>query len=563
MVASPGAHDVPGCLSECFTLQDRCFDKGGDDESCLQSMMQWENSHFGQPPGAGHFDCDIACTGRKHTEGDESNEGPYGNIAVFMRAGGCVVAPTPTPNPTPRAQTPTPNPTKLPTPMPTYRLGKRGRPDCPCIDVPFQPSPNQSHFYTGEPCALGTDSISVVTDPSRRVVPCVKLNYGSAGCNVHDSFEEHCDNSLESWCGAEWCYVDPNNCFGTEHTQTYLMEGATGDYNMFYSYATCVASPTMTNTTATPNPTPHSTTVVPTVLPTTLSLGQTTPGATVAPDDVEQASGDGSANECAPNPCLNGGSCTDRVNGFTCDCAAGWAGYTCETNIDECAPNPCQNGGSCTDEVNGFTCNCPAVYTGNTCQTETCRTIVDMDFNGNDYVSVYAGAGGTATCAERCLSDIECKAFTYEVPSKRCYLKNEASNYMHRPTGTYIAGLCRGSMPDGTPIPTQPAETTRVGRATTKRATTKSASRRTTGRTTATSRTRPASNCKAWCYHSLIYGGWKHKCDNYEKCSDCAECTLGPNCKAWCYHSSIYGDWAHKCDNYEKCSHCGECISSP
>lgn len=63
--ASGGRHEAR-CLSECFTLNDRCFDEGGDDESCLQSMAQWENSLFEQPQGAGHFDCDIACTGREH-----------------------------------------------------------------------------------------------------------------------------------------------------------------------------------------------------------------------------------------------------------------------------------------------------------------------------------------------------------------------------------------------------------------------------------------------------------------------------------------------------------------
>ena len=37
--------------------------------------------------------------------------------------------------------------------------------------------------------------------------------------------------------------------------------------------------------------------------------------------------------------------------------------------IDECSPNPCQNGGSCTDMVNGYSCTCAAGYTGNDCET--------------------------------------------------------------------------------------------------------------------------------------------------------------------------------------------------
>ena len=33
---------------------------------------------------------------------------------------------------------------------------------------------------------------------------------------------------------------------------------------------------------------------------------------------------------CESSPCLNGGSCTNTDTGFTCDCAEGWRGDTCE-----------------------------------------------------------------------------------------------------------------------------------------------------------------------------------------------------------------------------------------
>ena len=36
-------------------------------------------------------------------------------------------------------------------------------------------------------------------------------------------------------------------------------------------------------------------------------------------------------------------------------------------DVNECASNPCQNGGQCKDGVNKFTCTCPAGYIGNTC----------------------------------------------------------------------------------------------------------------------------------------------------------------------------------------------------
>ena len=36
------------------------------------------------------------------------------------------------------------------------------------------------------------------------------------------------------------------------------------------------------------------------------------------------------ADDCFPNPCNNGGSCTDRVNGYRCECAAGYDGRICD-----------------------------------------------------------------------------------------------------------------------------------------------------------------------------------------------------------------------------------------
>ena len=38
----------------------------------------------------------------------------------------------------------------------------------------------------------------------------------------------------------------------------------------------------------------------------------------------------------------------DGLRSYACLCAAGFSGSRCETNINECNPNPCQNGGSCT-----------------------------------------------------------------------------------------------------------------------------------------------------------------------------------------------------------------------
>ena len=38
-------------------------------------------------------------------------------------------------------------------------------------------------------------------------------------------------------------------------------------------------------------------------------------------------------------------------------------------DVDECASFPCQHGGTCTDKLNDFTCSCAQGYTGKMCET--------------------------------------------------------------------------------------------------------------------------------------------------------------------------------------------------
>ena len=38
-------------------------------------------------------------------------------------------------------------------------------------------------------------------------------------------------------------------------------------------------------------------------------------------------------------------------------------------DIDDCANDPCQNGGTCSDAVNGHTCACVDGYSGANCET--------------------------------------------------------------------------------------------------------------------------------------------------------------------------------------------------
>uniref|UniRef100_A0A8C4ECW7 Sushi, von Willebrand factor type A, EGF and pentraxin domain containing 1 n=1 Tax=Dicentrarchus labrax TaxID=13489 RepID=A0A8C4ECW7_DICLA len=87
-------------------------------------------------------------------------------------------------------------------------------------------------------------------------------------------------------------------------------------------------------------------------------------------------------NECLSNPCLNGGVCEDLTGGYTCNCAVGFSGDSCEVNIDECYscdPNPCINGASCLDGLGSFTCRCLPGFNGTRCETEM-SSAFNLDF---------------------------------------------------------------------------------------------------------------------------------------------------------------------------------------
>ena len=93
---------------------------------------------------------------------------------------------------------------------------------------------------------------------------------------------------------------------------------------------------------------------------------------------------EGSAPTCAdiddcpaPDPCSNGGSCIDGLGSYTCDCAAGWTGATCDTNA--CDGVTCNGHGRCagTDHGSRWECFCDPAWSGTTCQTchdNTCDT---------------------------------------------------------------------------------------------------------------------------------------------------------------------------------------------
>ncbi|XP_078691980.1 uncharacterized protein LOC144922208 [Branchiostoma floridae x Branchiostoma belcheri] len=75
-------------------------------------------------------------------------------------------------------------------------------------------------------------------------------------------------------------------------------------------------------------------------------------------------------DDCSPNPCVNGGTCADGVDDFTCSCPPGFSGRTCAEDDLSCAYHVCQNGGTCVDDAGGAYCTCRPGFAGSHCETD-------------------------------------------------------------------------------------------------------------------------------------------------------------------------------------------------
>jgi len=125
-------------------------------------------------------------------------------------------------------------------------------------------------------------------------------------------------------------------------------------------------------------------------------------------DDAGPMAGDAGdpKPECSPNPCLHGGRCSALDGDFTCNCAdTGYAGTTCQKDVDECAAggaNNCDANAACMNDPGTFTCQCKDPYVGNgtSCKCPT-------GYAGAECVecaSGYANDGTGACVLERTLT---------------------------------------------------------------------------------------------------------------------------------------------------------------
>ena len=64
-------------------------------------------------------------------------------------------------------------------------------------------------------------------------------------------------------------------------------------------------------------------------------------------------------NPCYSSPCANNGSCVPMGPfDYTCQCAVGYTGLTCEIDIDHCLSIICPNNSMCVDGIDSYECIC-------------------------------------------------------------------------------------------------------------------------------------------------------------------------------------------------------------
>ncbi|XP_077009440.1 sushi, nidogen and EGF-like domain-containing protein 1 isoform X3 [Tamandua tetradactyla] len=118
-------------------------------------------------------------------------------------------------------------------------------------------------------------------------------------------------------------------------------------------------------------------------------------------------------NECASQPCQNGGTCTHGTNSFSCQCPTGFGGPTCETAQSPCDAKECQHGSQCLVENGSAVCMCQAGYTGTTCETDVDECGSSPCLNGGSCVDLV----GNYTCL--CTEPFEgrhCETGSYPEP---------------------------------------------------------------------------------------------------------------------------------------------------
>uniref|UniRef100_H3CYG4 Milk fat globule EGF and factor V/VIII domain containing b n=1 Tax=Tetraodon nigroviridis TaxID=99883 RepID=H3CYG4_TETNG len=110
----------------------------------------------------------------------------------------------------------------------------------------------------------------------------------------------------------------------------------------------------------------------------------------ICPDGIDgETCNETESGPCSPNPCQNDGVCQvtgstrrgDVFGEYVCRCPPGFDGVHCQNNVNDCAGQPCENGGVCRDLEGDFKCHCPSPFVGKHCQLR-CISLLGLQGGG-------------------------------------------------------------------------------------------------------------------------------------------------------------------------------------
>ncbi|CAG2208894.1 Fibropellin-1,Protein jagged-2 [Mytilus edulis] len=126
-------------------------------------------------------------------------------------------------------------------------------------------------------------------------------------------------------------------------------------------------------------------------------------------------------DECMSNPCMNGATCTDLVDGYTCSCIRGYNGTHCQLDIDECYNIPCYNNGTCVDGIDSWTCQCLQGFGGVHCQTDIDDCVSDPCQHNGTCIDLVDGY--------KCQCTNDSKGDNCETSKYKCQYINDAKGH--------------------------------------------------------------------------------------------------------------------------------------
>ncbi|XP_033967949.1 fibulin-7 [Pseudochaenichthys georgianus] len=119
-------------------------------------------------------------------------------------------------------------------------------------------------------------------------------------------------------------------------------------------------------------------------------------------------------NECASSPCLNAGTCVDEVNQFSCICAKGWTGATCQSPLPTFFVTM-TNTSAATSPATAAAVTLPAATTGPFVRPSRCSII-----QGTTHCTCEAGYTISGRDSNTCTDIDECELFHNGQAGKLC-----------------------------------------------------------------------------------------------------------------------------------------------